>query len=80
MREMNYEGMCRFVYSAYRHGGTITDVENWMADDLDLPSPALEDVDGRHALHTAFFARYADIDALKENWGRFVASLADRPA
>jgi hypothetical protein len=78
MAETNYEGIGRFIYGAYRHGGTGTDVENWMADDLGLarPDPDSDDVKGE--LYTAFFAKHTDIDELEANYARFIESLNSR--
>ncbi|MGH8854671.1 MAG: hypothetical protein ACREWI_10375 [Telluria sp.] len=73
----NYEGMGWYIYGAYRHGGTGTDVKNWMADDLGLARP---DPDGapEGGLYTAFFAKYTNIDELQENYARFIESLTSR--
>jgi hypothetical protein len=74
----NYEGVGRFIYGAYRHGGTGKDVENWMADDLSVarPDPDTDEVKGE--LYRAFFAKHADIDELQANYDRFVESLNSR--
>jgi hypothetical protein len=74
----NYEAIGRFIYGAYRHGGTGKDVENWMADDLSVarPDPDADEVKGE--LYTAFFAKHADIDELQANYDRFVESLNSR--
>lgn len=73
----NYEKIGRFIYGAYRHGGTGTDIENWMADDLGVarPDPA---GDAKGDLYTAFFDKYSDIDELQENYARFIESLNSR--
>jgi hypothetical protein len=78
MTETNYEGIGRFIYGAYRHGGTGTDVENWMADDLGFarPDPDSDAVKGE--LYTAFFAKHTDIDELQANYARFIESLNSR--
>jgi hypothetical protein len=78
MAETNYEEIGRFIYGAYRHGGTGTDVENWMADDLGLarPDPDSDAVKGE--LYTAFFAKHTDIDELEANYARFIESLNSR--
>lgn len=74
----NYEGVGRFIYGAYRHGGTGKDVENWMADDLGVarPDPDTDEVEA--GLYDAFFAKHADIDELQGNYARFIESLNNR--
>lgn len=73
----NYEGMVRFIYGAYRHGGTGKDVENWMADDLGVarPDPGAEPKGG---LYAAFLAKYTDIDELQAKYAEFIDSLNSR--
>lgn len=74
----NYEGIGRFIYGAYRHGGTGKDVENWMADDLGVArlDPDIDEIKGE--LYTAFFAKHPDIDELQANYDRFIESLSSR--
>ena len=74
----NYEGIGRFIYGAYRYGGTGKDVENWMADDLGVarPDPDMDEIKGE--LYTAFFAKHPDIDELQANYDRFIESLSSR--
>jgi hypothetical protein len=74
----NYEEIGRFIYGAYRHGGTGKDVENWMADDLGLArsDPDIDEIKGE--LYTAFFAKHPDIDELQANYDHFIESLSSR--
>ena len=73
-----YEGVGRFIYGAYRHGGTGKDVENWMADDLGIARPGPDSDEIKGELYAAFFAKYADIDELQANYARFIESLSSR--
>lgn len=77
MTAMNYEAMGRFIYGAYRHGGTGTDVDNWMADDLGVARPDADD-DAKRALYAAFFSKYASLDQLQIKYAEFVESLKSR--
>lgn len=77
MVETNYEGMGRFIYGAYRHGGTGIDVENWMANDLGLPHPD-PNGDSKGSMYAAFFAKYRDIDELQAKYAEFIKSLNSR--
>ena len=80
MTDMNYDGMGRFIYGAARFGGDLTDVTDWMADDLRMARPLPDDDDARRDLYLAFFAKYADRDALRENFDRFMTLLKNRPS
>lgn len=75
MAETNYEAIGRFIYGAYRSGGTGKDVMNWMADDLGVARPAPGSDDVKSALYAAFFAKHADIDELQANYAQFIQSL-----
>jgi len=77
MADSNYEAIGRFIYGAYRHGGTGADVEHWIADDLgvaraDPASGAQGD------LYTAFFAKHTNVDELQKNYIRFIDFLKSR--
>lgn len=74
----NHEGIGRFIYGAYRHGGTGKDVENWMADDLGVARPVPDSDAIKGELYAAFLAKHADIDALQANYARFIESLSGR--
>lgn len=77
MADPNYEAIGRFIYGACRHGGTGADVAHWVADDLGVAraEPASGDIGD---LYAAFFAKYANVDALRENYVRFIESLKRR--
>jgi len=79
MADMNFDGMGRFIYGAHRFGGDGDDVVNWMADDLGMPRPRSADDDGARELYQAFFAKYANVDALRDNHERFMNMLSNRP-
>ena len=76
---MNFDGMGRYIYGACRFGGDMGDVRDWMADDLGVARPQSEDDDAARGLYEAFFAKYADLDALRDNHERFMAMLMSRP-
>ncbi len=78
MAETNYEAMGRFIYGAYRNGGTGTDVANWMADDLGVARPVAGGDDVKRALYTAFFAKHTNVDELQANYAQFIQSLNSR--
>lgn len=77
MVDPNYEAIGRFIYSAYRHGGTGADVEHWIADDLGVAraDPASGD---KGDLYAAFFAKYASLDEPEKNYVRFIETLKSR--
>jgi hypothetical protein len=79
MAEMNFDELGRFIYGAVRHGGDGTDVTDWMADDLDVARPLPDDHKAARELHKVFFAKYPDVDSLRENHERFVTMLRNRP-
>jgi hypothetical protein len=79
MADMNFDGLARFIYGAVRHGGDGTDVTDWMADDLGVARLPLGDDSTARELYSAFFAKYADTDSLRENHERFITMLRDRP-
>lgn len=78
MAETHYKSICRFIYGAYRHGGTRQDVENWMADDLNIARSFSDSDNVNGELYTAFFAKHSDFDELQVNYARFVELLSDR--
>ena len=75
MGDMNFDIMGRFIYGAARYGGGMVEVANWMADDLGVARLIPGDDDTTRGLYTAFFAKYQDNDALRENYERFMAVL-----
>ena len=78
MSDMNYEGVVRFIYGAFRHGAGPMDLENWMADDLGLARLQPGDESAKGALFTAFFARHDSSEKLHANFERFVEMLKSR--
>lgn len=78
MAETSYEAIGRFIYGAYRNGGTGTDVENWMAADLGVARPGSGNDDAKSELYSAFFAKHTDIDELQANYAQFIQSLNSR--
>lgn len=78
MTAMNFEGVGRFIYGAARHGG-LEELTDWMADDLGVARPLPDDDSAESELHRAFFAKYTDQDALRENFERFMVFLKNHP-
>lgn len=76
---ISFDEMGRYIYGAARFGGNLDDVEEWMANDLGVPPPLLEDDEAKRDLYAAFFAKYRDIDSLGENHERFMQVLRNRP-
>lgn len=81
MTEQNeYERVGRFIYSAFRHGGDMSDVLAWMADDLNEAHLAAEDTPAENALVKKFFEKYQDDGAFDINFQCFLESLKHRNA
>lgn len=78
MAETNYDAVGRFIYGAYRNGGTGTDVENWMADDLGVARPTPGSHNVKSELYTAFFSKHTDTHELQLNYAQFIDSLKSR--
>ena len=78
MVDMNFEDLGRFIYGAARHGGGLEDVTDWMADDSGVARLIHEDEDAMRTLCRAFFAKYQDNDALRENYEHFMEALKNR--
>lgn len=74
----NFEGIGRFIYGAYRYGGTRKDVENWMADDLGVARPDPDSDEVKAELYASFFAKHAGTGELQANHARFIESLSNR--
>ena len=73
-----YERVGKFIYSACRHGADVSDVHNWMADDLGLARPRTGDELTQRELYSAFFAKYGSDDAFQTNLERFVQVIKSR--
>lgn len=81
MTEHNeYERMGRFIYSAFRLGGDMSDVRNWMADDLKVHGLDNDDGPATKALYAMFFAKYEDDEAFEANFLCFVEAIKHRTA
>lgn len=76
--EIKYERIGKFIYSASRFGADISAVHSWMADDLVVARPNINDAVAQHDLYTAFFDKYVRDDDFQENHGRFVESIKNR--
>ena len=76
--EKNYEQIGRFIYTAYRYGGDISDVHNWMADALGIARPAMAIGTVPKDLYDAFFTRYANGDDFQANYGHFIEKMKAR--
>lgn len=75
--EHEYERIGKFIYGACRYGADVSDVRNWMADDLGIARPTTDDEPAQRALYTAFFAKYVSDDALQANHDRFIETLKE---
>jgi hypothetical protein len=75
-----YERIGKFIYSACRYGADISDVHNWIADDLGIPRPTTDDQLALRELYTAFFAKHLSDDDFQANYGRFVEAMKSRAA
>jgi hypothetical protein len=73
-----YERIGKLIYSACRHGADVSDVRNWMADDLGVARPTAGDEPAQRALYTAFFAKYVSDDEFQANHARFIESMRAR--
>lgn len=76
--EKDYECIARFIYTAYRYGGDMSDVHNWMADSLGIARPPTDGEAVPTDLYAAFFARYAGGDMVHANYQGFVDMLRQR--
>ncbi len=75
----DYGRVGRFIYGAYRHGGDISDVYNWMADALGIARPEVGDASAVPVdLYSAFFAKYPGDEAFDASYERFIESLHAR--
>lgn len=75
-----YERIGKFVYSACRYGADVSDVHNWMADDLGVARPNTDNHPVLRDLYTAFFAKYGSDDEFRANHERFVEAIKNRSA
>ncbi|MET0856581.1 MAG: hypothetical protein ABWY27_07520 [Telluria sp.] len=73
--EMNYDGFGRFIYGACRYGGNEADVVNWMADELGVARPSVEDEPAKYGLYDAFLTRYCCAGELEDGFTRFMANF-----
>lgn len=76
--EVKYERIGKFIYSASRFGAEISAVHAWMADDLVVALPDINDTVAQRDLYTAFFDKYVREDDFQENHERFVESIKSR--
>ncbi|ATQ74272.1 hypothetical protein CR152_06960 [Massilia violaceinigra] len=76
--EVKYERIGKFVYGSCRHGGDITDVYNWMADELGLTRPNKDDEDGIDGLQAGYFNKYVSDDQFSESHQRFMKIMGMR--
>jgi hypothetical protein len=73
-----YERIGKFIYSACRYGADISDVYNWMADDLGIARPDIDDDRALRELCTAFLAKRVSEDEFYANYERFVEAIKNR--
>jgi hypothetical protein len=73
-----YERIGKFIYSARRYGADVSDIQDWMADDLGVARLNNGDQHISQALYTAFFAKHVSDDAFQANYERFVEAIKSR--
>lgn len=79
MTEQNdYKRMGRFIYGAVRHGGDMSDVRKWMADDLKTDSPEDQEGPAANALYAKYFAKYENDEAFEANFLCFLETIQHR--
>jgi len=69
--EVKYERIGKFIYGAGRHGGEITDVYHWMADELGVARPENDDEAAQGAVQAGYLAKYVDEAEFNESHQRF---------
>jgi hypothetical protein len=72
---MSYDGFGRFIYGAFRYGGNEADVVNWMADELGVARPSVEDEPAKYGLYDAFLSQYCRAEELEDSFTRFMATF-----
>lgn len=70
--EVKYERVGKFIYGACRYGGNMTDVYNWMADELGMAHPGEGDEAAQASLQDGYFAKYASDAQFLESHQRFM--------
>lgn len=73
-----YDYVGEFIYSVRRHGGDLHDINNWMADDLGVARPPINDDSVQSNLYSDFFSKYSNEDEFRENLARFVEIIKSR--
>jgi len=75
-----YDYVGEFIYSVRRHGGDLHDINNWMADDLGVARPPINDDSVQSNLYSDFVAKYSNEDEFRANLARFVETIKSRSA
>jgi hypothetical protein len=78
--QKEYESIGKFIYNACRYGADISDVFNWMADDLGIARPKIGNELACRELCTGFFAKRVSEDDFSANYERFVEAMKNRGA
>jgi len=78
--QIKYERLGKFIYSTYRHGADISDVQQWMADDLGVVRPDVPDSIASNKLYAEFFARNVSDEAFHANLEHFLDTVKNRQA
>ncbi|MCY0916434.1 hypothetical protein [Massilia antarctica] len=73
--QKKYERIGKFIYSACRYGADVSDVYNWMANDVGVARPDTGDEFALRELCTAFLAKHISDDELNANYERFVEAI-----
>ena len=76
--EVKYERLGKFIYGACRHGGDITDVYNWMADEIGMGHLREGDEAAQASLQAEYFAKYVSDEHFSESHQRFMKMMGLR--
>src|SRR5688572_22724694 len=70
--EVKFERMGKFIYGACRHGGDISDVHHWMADEIGAEHPSEGDEAAQSSVQARYFAKYVSDEHFSESYKRFI--------
>jgi hypothetical protein len=76
--EVKFARIGMFIYGAYRHGGGIADVHNWMADELGIAQPNEGDEAAQTSLQAEYFAKCLSDEQFSESHQRFMNMMKSR--
>lgn len=76
--ETYYAEIGKFIYGAFRRGGDLSDVYQWMAADLGIAPPKDDGNTVPEELYAAFFVKHATADAFDQSFQQFLEMLERR--